>query len=299
MWHELELAYVGIEVPDPAALTPFLADVVGLEPGEPAALAGSLTWRNDDKAHRVIVRPGSANDAAFVGFEAANEAAFGAAAVRLESAGYPMAVGSEAVCADRRVSHLASTTAPWGVRVEVVEDLQHATLPYSSALVPGGFLTKGVGFGHAVFATTAFEESHHFATEGLGLEQSDWLEMQIAEGIELEVRFYHCNERHHTLALAKAPFELPQKLHHIMFEVNDRDDVGAAFDRAWGNGLPIPNGLGRHDNDGMFSFYVASPAGFLVEVGHGAKLVTEQWSENRRYDRISAWGHQQLRPAVA
>ena len=40
---------------------------------------------------------------------------------------------------------------------------------------------------------------------------------------------------------------------------NDRDDVGAAFDRAWAAGLPIPNGLGRHDNDGMFSFYVASP----------------------------------------
>ena len=61
-----------------------------------------------------------------------------------------------------------------------------------------------------------------------------------------------------------------------MFEVNDRDDVGAAFDRAWAAGLPIPNGLGRHDNDGMFSFYVASPAGFQVEVGHGARVVTDR-----------------------
>ena len=31
--------------------------------------------------------------------------------------------------------------------------------PYSSPLVPGGFLTEGVGFGHVVFATTAFDES--------------------------------------------------------------------------------------------------------------------------------------------
>ena len=67
------------------------------------------------------------------------------------------------------------------------------------------------------------------------------------------------------------------------------------IDRAWATDLPIPNGLGRHDNDGMFSFYVASPAGFQVEIGHGAKVIIVGWVQNRRYDRISAWGHQPLR----
>jgi biphenyl-2,3-diol 1,2-dioxygenase len=161
--------------------------------------------------------------------------------------------------------------------------------------MPHGFFTRGVGFGHAVFATSAFEESHAFLTDGLGMAQSDWLETEIAEGIDLEVRFFHCNPRHHTMALAKAPFELPQKLHHLMVETNHRDDVGAAFDRAWASGLAIPNGLGLHDNDRMFSFYVASPAGFLVEVGHGARTITDDWDDNRRYDRISVWGHQPLR----
>ena len=41
--------------------------------------------------------------------------------------------------------------------------------------------------------------------------------------------------------------------------------------------------------------YVASPAGFQVDVGHGARLVAEDWDQNRRYDRISTWGHQPLR----
>jgi hypothetical protein len=109
------------------------------------------------------------------------------------------------------------------------------------------------------------------------------------------VRFYHCNRRHHTIALARAPFDLPQRLHHIMFELQERDDVGAAFDRAWAAELPIPNGLGRHDNDGMFSFYLQTPAGFQIEVGHGAKVITDDWDQNRRYDQISAWGHQPLR----
>src|SRR5579863_10471230 len=104
MWHQLQLAYVGIEVPDPGSLTPFFADVVGLTAGDPPALGGSLTWRNDDKAHRVVVRPGPANDAVYVGFEAAGGDAFEALAGRLEASGYPVEEGSAAVCAERRVS---------------------------------------------------------------------------------------------------------------------------------------------------------------------------------------------------
>jgi catechol 2,3-dioxygenase-like lactoylglutathione lyase family enzyme len=136
-------------------------------------------------------------------------------------------------------------------------------------------VTDGTGFGHVVFATTAFDASHRFVTEGLGLRQTDWLETEIAAGIELEIRFYHCNPRHHSLALVRAPFDLPQQLHHFMIEVADRDDVGYAFDRAWKAGCTIASGLGQHPNDQMFSFYVALPAGFQVEVGHGARLVTE------------------------
>ena len=81
-----------------------------------------------------------------------------------------------------------------------------------------------------------------------------------------------------------------------MFETRDRDDVGRAYDRAFAAGLPLPNGLGRHDNDQMFSFYVTSPAGFQVEVGHGARQISEPWTGDRRYDQISAWGHQPVVP---
>ena len=196
--------------------------------------------------------------------------------------------------AERRVARLARTTAPWGVGVELVSGLEDAPEPFRSATMPGGFLTDGVGFGHAVFATMDFDESHRFVTEALGMGQSDWLEMEIMEGVELEVRFYHCNERHHSIALARPPFEMPQRLHHLMFETREVDDVGAAFDRAREAGLAIANSLGRHDNDAMFSFYVVSPAGFQVEVGHGARLVTDDWDDNRRYDRMSRWGHQPL-----
>ena len=294
MRHELELAYLGIEVPDPTSLSTFLGGVVGLVPGEPAG-GGAVTWRNDGRAHRIIVRPGPAGDAAFVGLEATGTAAFDAAVDRLRGAGFDVAEGPDDDRRARRVQRLIRAQAPWGLPVELVLGLESAATPFTSPLVPGGFLTEGVGFGHVVFATTAFDDSHAFLVDGLGFGQSDWLEMEVAAGIELEVRFYHCNQRHHTVALARAPFDLPQTLHHVMVETNERDDVGAAFDRAWATDLAIPNGLGRHDNDGMFSFYVTSPAGFQVEVGHGGRVVTDGWAGNRRYDRISAWGHQPLR----
>lgn len=290
---DLTLAYLGLEVPDPASLTPFFGEVVGLAHGDPTA-DGSLTWRNDDRAHRLIVTSGPADDAAFVGFEAADDVTFDSTVTRLQAAGFGVAPGSDGDAANRRVRRLARTAAPWGVPVELTVDLATGDAPFASTLVPHGFVTEGVGFGHVVFATIAFDESCRFLTDGLGMHRSDWLEMEIAAGIELEVWFFHCNTRHHSVALARAPFELPQTLHHLMVETVERDDVGAAFDRAWASGLPIPNGLGRHDNDGMFSFYVQSPAGFQVEVGHGARIVTADWADDRRYDRISAWGHQPL-----
>lgn len=295
MHRGIELAYLGVEVADRRAFGAFLGDVIGLVPGVPTG-DGADTWRNDGKVHRMMVAEGPADDAVVVGFEAVDAAAFGAAVARLGAAGYPPATASSELVAARRVADLVHVEAPWGVRVELTHGLADAPDPGRSSVLPGGFLTEGVGFGHVVFATTAFAASHHFVTEGLGMAQSDWVETEVAPGIDLEVRFYHCNERHHTLALARAPVDLPRTLHHVMFEVNDRDDVGRAFDRAWSVGLGIASGLGRHDNDGMFSFYVVTPAGFQVEVGHGARRVTDDWDGNRRYDRISVWGHQPLTP---
>ena len=73
--------------------------------------------------------------------------------------------------------------------------------------------------------------------------------------------------------------------------------VKERYDRLWATDLGIPNGLGRHDNDGMFSFYLQTPAGFQVEVGHVARVIDEGWDDDRAYSAISAWGHQPLRQA--
>ena len=210
MRHDIELAYIGIEVADPTSLDPFFGEVIGLTAGDPTT-PGGRTWRNDSRVHRIIVEPGPANDATYLGIEAADVTAFEALLEQVDRAGCELQQVSDTDVASRRVQRLARVATPWGMSLEVVLGLGHDPTPFSSSLVSGGFLTDRVGFGHAVFATTAFDESHAFLTDVIGMGQSDWLHMEIAEGIELEVHFYHCNERHHSIALARAPFELPQR----------------------------------------------------------------------------------------
>jgi biphenyl-2,3-diol 1,2-dioxygenase len=281
----IELAYIGVEVVDPLALGDMLQNVVGLVAGEAAG-----TWRNDERAQRVLVTEGPSNDATVIGFEAPSPTDAGSIAEKLRTLNFPVEQGSAADCAARRVDVLYRTTAPWGVAVEIVSGLAVATTPFHSALVPGGFKTNGMGFGHCVFAIPDADAAHTFVVDGLGLKQTDWLDLKITPEFTVSGRFYHGNPRHHSLALIAAP--APKMLHHFMVETQDRDDTGNAFDRAFAAGLKIPNGLGQHDNDKMFSFYAETPAGFQIEVGYGAREVGPDWNENRPYDRISQWGHQ-------
>jgi len=292
--HQLELAYIGLEVADQAGLSALLTEVVGMLPGE-VATDGSTTFRNDGRTRRILVQPGRRDDCSVFGFEAVDDLAFESVSARLSAAGFPLSEGSQELRAARDVCRLAYTESPWRVQFELVQGLKTAEVPFDSPLVGGGFQTDGVGAGHTAFAVTSFEDSERLLVDGLGMVQSDWVETEVMAGIELEVRFYHCNRRHHSIALAKLPFSLGKSLHHLQVEVNQRDDVGLAFDRAWSAGLEFANGLGVHDNEEAFSFYVTSPAGFLVEVGHGTKKVSAPWNGNRRYDRISRWGHQPIR----
>lgn len=288
MTHLIELGYAGFEVSDPAAFETFLDREVGLVPGD-----DPHTWRTDQKVRRIAVHEGERNDAAYIGFEAVDADAFARTVERLRAAGADVTDGTPGDAKARGAADLAWCTAPWGTRVELVHGLADADTPFASPLVPGGFRTAGMGFGHVVFGVSDLAASHQFATSGLGMEQSDWLEMDMG-GFPFEVRFYHCNARHHTLALAAVPFDLPTKLHHFMLEANTVDDVGAAFDRVFAGTQPIASGLGKHPNDEMFSFYAVTPAGFQVEFGTNGRTITEPWTDNRVYDRISTWGHQPI-----
>ena len=94
MTHELEFAYIGVEVSDPVALGNILTDVVGLLPGEVAS-DESLSYRNDDRCRRVFVQEGPRDDCSVLGFEATSDEAFEKVAARLEGAGFALTEGDK------------------------------------------------------------------------------------------------------------------------------------------------------------------------------------------------------------
>jgi biphenyl-2,3-diol 1,2-dioxygenase len=288
--HHLELGYVVVETQHRGATEVVLRDVVGLMAGEHCD--GVSRWRNDERACRVVIVDGPANDVAAVGLTAVDNATSSALAERLGGLGHEITEATRSECELRLVTSLWRVASPTGIPFEVAVGQIDASTPLDSTLVPSGFVTGSMGFGHVVCFTPDLAADERFLVDGLGLGRSDSLHVDIAPEVSVDGGFYHSNGRHHSIALIQPPGMPPGRLHHIMVEVNDRDDVGRAFDRAFAAGVPLPNGLGRHPNDQMFSFYLRTPAGFEVEVGYGGVVVDEHWSNDRVYNAISAWGHQ-------
>ena len=80
-------------------------------------------------------------------------------------------------------------------------------------------------------------------------------------------------------------------MHHFMVQTRTLDEVGFALDRVERAKIPLAQGLGRHTNDQMVSFYARTPSGFEVEYGHGAIEVEEETWRVTRHDKMSSWGH--------
>lgn len=94
MDHSMTLGYVGVEVNNPDEFGNYLSSILGLQPGD-RTIDGSPTWRMDDKTHRLIVHRGEADDAAYAGFVAVDEAAFDLACSRLRAGGADAVEGTD------------------------------------------------------------------------------------------------------------------------------------------------------------------------------------------------------------
>jgi 3,4-dihydroxy-9,10-secoandrosta-1,3,5(10)-triene-9,17-dione 4,5-dioxygenase len=140
------------------------------------------------------------------------------------------------------------------------------------------------------------EATLRFYTEVLGFRLRDSMRMapelfgRPAGGPPLWMRFLGCNPRHHSLALA--PFPAPAGIVHLMVEVAALDDVGRCMDRCARRGAKASATLGRHANDLMVSFYVATPGGFDIEYGTDGLQVDDATWVSRETTAISLWGHQ-------
>ncbi len=274
------LGYIGIDVTDLDTWIDY------------AELLGTMAVRDDDgfrmrideRPFRVMVRATDERDGlAFAGWELADSAALDLAAAELAKAGCTTEAASPAECAQRRVRGLLRTTDPGGFELELFHGPIHDHDLFVSPVGVEGFVTGTGGMGHIVLGTPRLAESIDFYTNVLGLRVSDYWKPG-----DDDVVFMRCNPRHHSLALVSAP---EPALYHFMLEARSLDDVGYALDRHHDTGTPLSQGLGKHTNDQMVSFYSRSPSGFDVEFGFGGLLVDETTWTVTEITKPSFWGH--------
>jgi 2,3-dihydroxybiphenyl 1,2-dioxygenase len=282
------LGYLLFEVSDLEAWDRFLTEVVGVERGE--TLGEDLrAYRTDERAARILLRRGPADDVTALGFEVESKQAMHELSTHARSAGHPVEPGTDEQAAARGVAGFVRTYEPGGVAIEIFHGPALAAQPFASELVATGFVTGELGAGHLALRAESIAQTRMFLEQVLRFSLSDYIRCTLPGDFKVDITFLHVNPRHHTVALGSG---LAKHLHHFMLQMRSLDDVGAALDRAFANDVRVVQGLGRHPNDQMVSFYCATPSGFECELGWGGRTVDDSTWEPTTYDRISDWGHQ-------
>jgi len=287
------LGYLRVESADVAAWREFGVRALGMVEGR-GPDPDALYLRMDDFPARLVIVPGERDRLLASGWEVSGEADLAEVGRTLDEAGVAVKTATAAELAERRVGQMLRFDDPAGNALEVFcgAALEHrpAVSPYANR-----FVTGLLGLGHVVLPVSDGEAALRFYTEVLGFRLRDSMRMapelfgQPAGGPPLWMRFLGCNPRHHSLALA--PFPAPAGIVHLMIEVASLDDVGRAMDRCARRGARMSATLGRHANDLVVSFYVATPGGFDVEYGTDGRLVDDATWVSRETTAISLWGH--------
>jgi extradiol dioxygenase len=278
------LAYLGINSPKkdewPEMATTFWGAMV-TDPGPD----GSVRVKFDDAPWRIQVHPAEQDETAYLGWGVDYEEDLDEVAKVLADLGVASERGGANLAAERGVNRILVFTDPWGFRHEVTWGHTSVRGSFLPTRPISGFVTGQQGLGHVLLLMPDIEAGHEFFTK-LGFRLSDKI---IVPG-RLNARFYHCNARHHTLALGQCPPGVAG-LNHLMIQLDALDDVGTGYQIAQDMGVPLTLTLGRHTNDQQFSFYHGTPSSVHVEYGYGGLEVDEETWIPKVYDRTAIWGH--------
>lgn len=285
------LAYVVVAASDLGAWQSFAENIVGA--GTVTAADGALGLRLDAHPWRIVVEQGADDDLTHAGWDLGSSAALEDYVAALRSRGATVREEPAALAQARCVERLFSAADPNGVTHEFFCGRTGLTAD-GGALSPilrgDGFVTGDLGIGHILPVSRDYAEGVQWYQDVLGLRYSDRIRQEMAPGIFADATFFHsATGRHHSLATGSFPS--PKRLNHLMLEYRDMNDVGLACDRAKKAGIAIVLELGHHPNDQMFSFYMRTPSGFGLELGHGGVVIEDGNWEPQLYDVMSDWGH--------
>ena len=278
------LGYVGVASPRAKEWETFGPEILGTplwtEGGDDA-----VRLRLDERAYRLAVHPGERDELRYLGWEVATPLALEEAFDELGRAGLEVERAPAADRAARHVEGLVRFRDPWGLRHEVFYG-QRSLMSFRPTRDIAGFVTGGLGLGHAVLAVPDLQQGVDFFVNVMGFRVSDFMD------VPFPLAFFHCNPRHHSLAIAQVGPVVG--LHHVMVEVQDLNDVGTTYELCKRRGVPFSMDLGRHSNDRMLSFYVRTPGGFEIEYGWGGLLIDDADWNVVRLPKPSFWGHDQV-----
>ena len=277
------LSYIGFTSPRASEWEELGPAVLGMQlaPRQPD---GVIRLRMDDAAYRVAIADGPVDDLDHLGWGVAGPAAFEAAVAALQSKGVAVTREGDDLAASRCVADVASFSDPFGWRQEISWGQAHRQHTFQPGRPMSGFVTGDGGLGHIVLVVPNLARAEAFYMGVLGFRLSDEVRF-----MGLKIHFYHCNTRHHTLAMLEMPGVTG--VAHLMLQVASLDDVGTALDIVQRRGYAMPMSLGRHANDHMVSFYFRTPSGFDIEYGWGAVDIGAVANRPMLYDTGDIWGH--------
>ena len=288
------LGYIGVNCTDPSRWAHYGTQVLGMmDVSHQLADDDSVYLKMDDRPWRIVIQSSDTDCYAFSGWEVAGPDDFADAINTLEQHGINFERAGAELTAQRRVQDLVSFTDPDGNRHEVYWGPISDFGQFASPLGIRQFITGEQGFGHVVLPTPGFDGCYEFYKNVMGFAVSDLMKVRFTpDPNEPEKRLYfmHCNERHHSLAIFESP--MPAGCVHVMVEVDRVDEVGRCLDRIKAHNVKLTGTLGRHANDHMVSFYMATPSGFMLEYGAEGRTVAD-WSRYSPFQSTvnSFWGH--------
>ncbi len=287
------LGYLRLEATDLDAWERFLREGLDMEVRRKGD--SMVKARIDEHAARLVIAASERDRLVAVGWEAAGLEALSRIRARLEHAGIEVRGASTDELASRKVEAMFHVEDPSGNHLEIYAGpaLDHRPLVPRTGT---RFVAGGLGLGHVVIPQPDMDAGMAFYENLLGFQHRDSMRLPagVVPGADPEagdawIRFLGCNPRHHSVALF--PGEVPSGIVHLMVEVDDIDGVGRCLDRCGELEAPLSATLGRHTNDHMVSFYVATPGGFDVEYGTGGRIVDPDSWVVTEITAVSYWGH--------
>ena len=291
------LGYVVIDSTDPEKWLSYGTEVLGLmvAPGMPDD--GNVYLKMDERPFRFAINKAETDRLALCGWELSDQADFEQAKASLDAAGTTYEQGTPEEAQLRRVQDLIRLQDPSGNTLELYWGADLDYLKFISPKGIEGFETGfngDMGLGHAVLPCGKLAETHSFYKELLGFGDVDSMHFKFTDDPAdpgQGLRFMHVNNpRHHSLALYEDGNN-PVGCVHLMLEVLDVDEVGYCMDRVQEKDIPIVSSLGRHTNDRMLSFYMATPTGFAMEFGTGGLQMNWEGYTPTVSSLPSHWGH--------